>query len=149
MLNICSERLSVNPEDPWALSIQSRIYQCIDFAATEARYHQSCQVKFRLKRGLESDTKASGRKRNKTMMDVFLQTCDWLEDQVSVQSLRDFMEKMREYASKDDLDVYDKRYIKKLLHRHYEKHITFSEEIIPVKEVIANKGIPIQYYDEI
>ena len=35
MLNICSERLSVNPEDPWALSIQSCIYQCIDFVAPE------------------------------------------------------------------------------------------------------------------
>ena len=46
------------------------------------------------------------------MMDVFLQTCDWLEDQVCVQSLRDFMEKMREYAAKDNLEVYDKRYIK-------------------------------------
>ena len=38
------------------------------------------------------------------------------------------MEKMKECASKDDLEVYDKRYIKKLLQRHYEKHITFSEE---------------------
>ena len=45
------------------------------------------------------------------MIDVFLQTCDWLEDRV-VQSLRDFMEKMREYAGKVDLEVYDKRYIK-------------------------------------
>ena len=76
MLDICSERLSVNSEDPWALSIQWRIYQYIDFVATEARYHQGCQVKFRLKRDLESDTIASGRKRNKTMMGVFLPTCD-------------------------------------------------------------------------
>ena len=30
MLNICRERLSVNPEDPWALSTQSRIYECVD-----------------------------------------------------------------------------------------------------------------------
>ena len=82
MLSICRERLSVNPEDPWALSIQSRIYECVDFVAAEAQYHQSCLVKFRLQRGLESDTIASGRKQNKTMMDVFLQTCDWLEDQV-------------------------------------------------------------------
>ena len=111
MLDICNERLSVNPEDPWALSIQLHVYQCIDFVAAEARYHQGCQVKFRLKRGLESDTIASGRKRNKAMMVVFLQTCDCLEDQVSVQLLQDFMEKMREYASKDDLEVYDKRYI--------------------------------------
>ena len=96
MLNICSERLSVNPEDPWALYIHSRIYQCINFVATEARYHQGCQVKFRLKRGLESDAIVSGRKQNKTMMDVFLQTGDWLEDRVCVLSLRDFMEKMRE-----------------------------------------------------
>ena len=110
MLNICSERLSVNPETLGF--IYSIAYlQCIDFVAAEARYHQGCQVKFRLKRGLESDAIVSGRKRNKTMMHAFLQTCDWLEDQVSVQSLRDFMEKMREYASKDDLQVYDKRYI--------------------------------------
>ena len=94
------------------LSIQSRIYQCIDFVDAEARYHEGCQVKFRLKKGLESDTIPSGRKLNKTMMDVFLQTCDWLEDQVSVQSLRVFMEKMREYANKDDLEVSDERYIK-------------------------------------
>ena len=87
MLNICREKLSLNPEDPWALSIQSHIYQCIDFVAAEARYHQGCQVKCRLKRGLESDTIASGRKQNKTMVDVFLQTCDWLEDQVCFQLL--------------------------------------------------------------
>ena len=43
MLHTCSERLSVNPEDPRALSIQSRIYQCIDFVAAEAQYHQGCQ----------------------------------------------------------------------------------------------------------
>ena len=49
------------------------------------------------------------------MMGVFLQTCDWLEDQVCVQSLRDFMEQMREYAGKDDLQVYDKRYIKEAI----------------------------------
>ena len=55
------------------------------------------------------------------MIDVFLQTCDWLEDRV-VQSLRDFMEKMREYAGKVDLEVYDKRYIKKLLQRHYARY---------------------------
>ena len=117
MLNICSERLSVNPENPWALYIHSRIYQCINFVATEARYHQGCQVKFRLKRGLESDTIVSGRKQNKTMMDVFLQTGDWLEHRVCVLSFRDFMEKMREYAGKDDQEVYDKGYIKKLFHR--------------------------------
>ena len=40
------------------------------------------------------------------------------------------MEKMREYASKDDLEVYDKHSIKKLLQRYYEKHITFSEEMV-------------------
>ena len=117
VLNICSERLSVNPEDPWALSIHSRIYQCINFVTSEARYHQGCQVKFRLKRGLESDTIVSGRKQNKAMMDVFLQTGDWLEDRVCVLSLRDFMEKMREYVGKDDQEVYDKGYIKKLFHR--------------------------------
>ena len=87
MLNICSEKLSLNPEDPWALSIQSHIYQCLDFVVAEARYHQGCQVKFKLKRGLESDTIASGRKQNKTMVDVFLHTCDWLEDQVCIQLL--------------------------------------------------------------
>ena len=49
-----------------------------------------CQVKFRLKKGLESDTIVSGRKQNKTMVGVFLQTCDWLEEQVCIQWLRDF-----------------------------------------------------------
>ena len=38
-------------------------------------------------------------------MDVFLQTCDWLEDQNCVQSLRDFIKKMKEYTGKDDLEV--------------------------------------------
>ena len=60
------------------------------------------------------------------MIDVFLQTCDWLEDRV-VQSLRDFMEKMREYAGKVDLEVYDKRYIKSY-YRDIMQDITFSEE---------------------
>ena len=46
MLNTCRERLSVNPEDPWALSIQSRIYECVDFVAAEAQYHQGCQVHY-------------------------------------------------------------------------------------------------------
>ena len=40
--NICSERLSLNPEDLWSLSIQSRIYQCIDFVVTETTYYQGC-----------------------------------------------------------------------------------------------------------
>ena len=49
-----------------------------------------CQVKFRLKKGLESDTIVSGRKQNKTTVGVFLQTCDWLEEQVCIQWLQDF-----------------------------------------------------------
>ena len=38
-------------------------------------------------------------------MDVFPQTCDWLKDQVYVYSLLGFMEKMGEYAGKDDVQV--------------------------------------------
>ena len=98
MLNIWNERLSVNPEDPWALFIQSCIYQSINFDAAEERYHQVCEVRFKLKRGLESDALVSGRKQNKIMTNVFLQTCDWLEDHVCVQTLQDFIEKMREYV---------------------------------------------------
>ena len=78
---------------------------CRYFVAAEPRYHKGYPIKFRLKRGLESDTTAGGRKQNKTMMNVFLQTCDWLEDQVCVQSLRDFIKKMKEYTGKDDLEV--------------------------------------------
>ena len=49
------------------------------------------------------------------------------------------MEKMREYASKDNLEIYDKHYIKKLLQRLYEKCITFSEETGKSRSIILQE----------
>ena len=129
MLNICKDRLCNDPDDQWALEVQSKNFHCIDFVAAEARHHHNCQLKFRMGKDYnkeETAAKQQGRSKNLTMMELFYKACDWLESEYSTHTLREFHTKLTDIAAAYD-DVYDIKYLNKLLIRHYGDHIFFTE----------------------
>ena len=114
MLNICKDRLRNNPDDQWALEVQSNIFHCIDFVAAEARYHHNCQLTFRMGKDYnkeETPAKQQGRSKNLTMMEFFYKTCDWLESEYSTHTLGEFHTKLTDIAGGDVSDI---RYLNKL-----------------------------------
>ena len=97
------------------IKVQSRIQDCIDFVASEARYHQICRIRFQTSKNLSDELKAKkqkGRRKSEEMMECFQKVCEWLEIEASVQTMPDLRNKLIEYSGKDD--VYDLRYLKKI-----------------------------------
>jgi len=126
ILDICISKLECNAEDSQTLLVQSRVMSCIDLVASEARYHQSCSLGFQTLKET-GKPKQKGRPRSEDMMDAFQKTCEWLESSAEVVTLTQFRMKMIEIAQKED--VYDKRYLQKLLKDNYQAHIFFSDHL--------------------
>ena len=87
ILDTCKTRLMNNVGDEWALKVQSRIQDCIDFVASEARYHQICRLRFQTSKNLSDEQK--GQRKNEEMMECFQKACEWLETEASVQTMPD------------------------------------------------------------
>ena len=123
----CKSRLEANPDDEWASSVQSRLECCIDLIASKARYHPTCRLLFKSRRSLKAFghwSSRKGRTANLNHMKCFLSTCDWLENQASCVTMKNFREKVKEKLG--DKSVYSTKYLKKLLINHYGSHIAFS-----------------------
>ena len=125
ILDICTSKLEDEADHCLTLQIQARILSCIDLVAAEARYHQSCSLRFQTQNE-SAQSSQKGRRRNENMADVFQQACGWMEASAEILTLTQFRDKMREPMT--DEDVYDKRYLKKLLKDKYGPHIFFSEQ---------------------
>ena len=131
MLETCSTRLSFDPSDEWALAVQSRVHLCIDFIAAEVRYHHDCQLRFRMEKNLNENQNATknarGRQKDEKKNECFKTACEWLESEVSIHTMKEFRMKLTEISG--DIDMYDPRYLKRLLQEHYGDHVFFSEEV--------------------
>ena len=128
VLAICKTRLEENGEDQWALEVQRRGMDCIDFVAAEVRYHKSCSLRFQTKKVVGSPNdppKQKGRCKNETLLEAFNKTCEWLELEADLVTLQQFRSKMLEHSANQD--VYDIRYIKKILKDKYGANIYFSD----------------------
>ena len=64
------------------------------------------------------------------MIMLFEQTCMWLENDISIHSVKEFRRKVIETCEEEDkAKVYDARYVKKLLKNRYGDFIWFSENV--------------------
>ena len=63
ILKKCEARIE-EENDPLALQIKTRIMDCIDLIAAEARYHKACSLKFHTKKTLDSSNTQKGRRPN-------------------------------------------------------------------------------------
>ena len=79
ILKNCDDRIFNDSSDAWALEIKGRVNDCIDFVASEARYHQNCRALFSSGRQLVGD-KSSGRPANNNLKNAFEMACEDLED---------------------------------------------------------------------
>ena len=131
ILDNCKTRLENNEDDEWGFQVQSRITDCIDFIAAEARYHHNCRLHFQTSRSqaesTDSSTKQKGRPQNEELMDFFQNACEWLEAEAEVITMRKFRDKVIECAGRED--VYDTRYMKTLLKDKYGGHIFFLNKV--------------------
>lgn len=129
VLDTCKSKLESNADDEWALQVQKRTLECIDFVAAEARYHRSCRLQFENQNPSTDEPNAKkkrGRNVNSKQMESFDKACKWLEDEVSIHSMPEFRQKVKEFSGVNE--PYDSRYLKKLLKDRYGSHISFSEE---------------------
>ena len=86
-----------------------------------------------LKDDLDLKAKRSrGRRSNTQMMSCFEKAYQWLEAEITVHSIPDFTKKVWEFSTSNE--VYDSKYLKKLLKDCYGAHISFSDE--PGKETL-------------
>ena len=83
----CQSRLEADPKDEWALQVQKRILDCIDFVAVEARYHATCRLCFQGQRSSTDELKAKKKKDrnvNSKQLEAFKKACKWLEDEATM-----------------------------------------------------------------
>ena len=139
MLEKCKQRIEADATDQWAVNVLARVEDCVDFVATQSRYHFNCLLRFNQNKASERiDEPKSGRKSSQELLDCFSKACDWLEGEMLPHSVTGFREKMMEFA--DGEDVYGVQYIKKLLKDQYQDHISFccgpgGENLLYFKEM--------------
>ena len=78
----------------------------------------------------KTEATKTGRKKNEEMNLLFCQTCMWLENDTSINSIQVFRRKMIEICEEEDKDkFYDAHYIRKLLKNRYRDFIWISEDV--------------------
>ena len=83
ILRECQERLEKDESDTWALEVNKRIQGCIDFVASEARYHRYCRVRFSCGKTLQPQN----RSRNEDIMYFFKKICEWIELETDIHTV--------------------------------------------------------------
>ena len=117
IVSTCNTILEKDPDDEWALKVKTRTDLCIDLVAAKARYHPLCRLKFRNHEMSKRKVIAKkGRQSNIRHRKAFLESCSWLEGELTVHSLKDFTEKVQEILGNEK--VYKTQYVKVLLKRH-------------------------------
>ena len=129
----CTKRLQKNENDAWALAVKGRVNNCVDFVATEARYHQNCRVLFSTGGNLDSN-KSAGRRSNTTMESAFEKARKWLEKESELHSVSGFAAKVEEFAEDN---AYTNKYLIKLLQRKYGDHIMINHAGPGKENIIA------------
>ena len=87
-----------NNEGQWALEVLGRVKDCSDFVAAEGRYQVNCYARFCFQRDKKKKAEftQAGRKPNTDIMENFLRSCDWLESEIVLHSVKEIHDKMKE-----------------------------------------------------
>ena len=107
--------------------MKARVQSCIDLVAAHTRYHPTCRLLFKTHRTPDKVRTLMGRKgrrTNRQQLKAFWLACNWLENETTVHSLKEFRAKVQEHLG--DIKASREQYLKVLLTNHYKSHIVFS-----------------------
>ena len=111
--------------DDLAISVLSRLENCADLVAEEAIYHIDCYSMF-----LSQDKhhKHKGRPIHKEKIAAFTKLCEWLERDrdCELHTMKELMEKVKEFAEKDD-EIYSEKSVRRKLKEKYNNHLFFTD----------------------
>ena len=129
--------------------------------APEARYHKACDTRFSgRKLAQETESRKSESKKNEEMILVFEQTCIWLENDISIHSIKNLGENWLKYARKKSKekakekkkDVHNNRLIKQknrilkaagnLIKAEIREQIYANEYCPSIDDIAAKNWIP-------
>ena len=126
---ICEKR-----GDDWADKVTGRLECCHDLHASDAVYHQQCNVNFRTNMGIPktflcddqlSAKKKRGRPTDTDKEEAFLRVALYLEENDNEQiTVGESVLKMKEYCGEDS---YTPKYMKKRITEHFGNKVIISE----------------------
>ena len=126
--------------DDLAISVFSRLENCADLVAEEAIYHVDCYSKFV---SPDKQHEHKGRPLHKGKMAAFTKLCEWLErdGDCELHTMKELMEKVQEFAEKDD-KFYSDKSVRRKLKEKYNNHIFFTdipgqESVIGFKDMVS------------
>ena len=133
VLGVCSQG-----GDIWAEAVRARLLHVHDLAASDAVYHQSCNVNFRTGKQIPqsysttetaSKKMKTGRPQNKEKRDAFLATVQYLRDndEELLLSISDLQDKMNDYLDNPELCAYGHTHMKEELLGHLKNEIVITE----------------------
>ena len=125
VLKICENRISKDANDAWAVEVKGRINECIDFVASEARYHRDCRAIFSSGRQLKP-SKVAGRLVNNTVKTAFDEACECLENEAEIYTITEFA-KLVELKSETD-ESFSHKYLTSLLKAKYQDHVLITSQ---------------------
>ena len=82
-------------QDKRGKDVRARLAGAYDLVAEEAVYHSTCRVKFYDSESIRSN---KGCPVNTFLKCVFDQTCEWLENENNLFTLKDFEDQMKVFA---------------------------------------------------
>jgi len=118
ILKQCSKR-----DDYWAHGVMTRLNDCIDLVAAEARYHKKCYTDFYF----TNKSVSVGRPANEEKQNCFEAMCCWLDEEGNSEkmTLSELHEKMTDLG--DGKEVYGIKRLREKLVEHYGEHIFWSK----------------------
>ena len=128
ILKQCEQR-----QDKCGKDVRARLAGAYDMVAEEVVYHSTCRVKLHDSESISSN---KGRPVNTFLKCVFDQTCEWLENENNLFTLKDFEDQMKVFADREA--VFGAKWIKKKLQEKYSDNIFFAE-VAGRKNVICFK----------
>ena len=125
VLKNCDDRISKDCNDSWAIEIKGRVHDCVDFVATEARYHQNCRALFSSWRQLKPSN-ALGRPANVAVKSAFEKACDVLETEAEIYTVSEFAEMVKRFSPSNE--IFSHKHLIKLLQDKYRDHLMISSQ---------------------
>ena len=126
---ICEKR-----GDDWADKVKGRLECCHDLHASDAVYHQQCNVNFRTNKGIPktflcddqlSAKKKRGRPTDTIKEEAFLRVALYFEENDDEQiTVGELVLKMKEYCGEDS---YTPKYMKKRITEHFGNNVIITE----------------------
>lgn len=133
MIALCRQR-----GDSWASNVETRLHDCIDLIAADARYHNDCYTTFR--HGVVS-ANVVGRPEDNRMNHWFDVLCNWLENdsEAEMYTVLDLFAQMSDLAGGEE--VYTSKRLKQKLQDTYGEYVFFADLGRGKREVVCFRNM--------